>query len=161
MGILMDPLLTTKVKKNGFLKDKPGNKYLQSLQQIMNMRVFCKGKHEKLRGEGVCTAKAMPKYQVDKFYNGFVAMMDSYTRQRTKQKQQCTDDDDDEEEIELSVKIKNKKDRSYKHQICIDHDSQNGVAISVKSKSKKKKSKLSHLDRLKEPNPTSSSSQRK
>ena len=176
--ILIDPSIATKFKNNGFLKDEMGKEYLQSLEQIMNVRVFCKGKHPKQRIEGVFKAKQMTQYTLNKFYREFVEMVDFYQKQRSKQREKykmfvdriddarMRDDEDESEddgnEIELSLKFKNKNNTNYKHQICIDSDSQNNINIRVKSQSKKTiKSKLSPLDRLKEPNPTRSRKRRR
>merc|ERR1719361_2278432 len=161
--ILIDPLLATKVKNNGFLKDERGRKYLRSLEQVMSVRVFCKGKHRKDRIEGVLEAKPLSNYSLTKFYREFVDMVDFYQTERKKKRKKykeivdgMSESDEDGNEIRLSLKIKNKKNTKFKHRICIDgecSESTNNININIKTASKKR-TKLSALDRLKEPNPT-------
>ena len=80
--ILIDPTITTKTKNNGFLRYVAGRKYLQSLQEITNFRVFCKGTHKMDRIEGTIQSKNITKHQIRKFNQDFKSMMNTYQRER-------------------------------------------------------------------------------
>merc|ERR1711997_764287 len=80
--ILIDPAIISKKKNNAFLNYDRGRKYLQNLQQIINFRVFCRGKHKNDRIEGTIRAKNITKYQINKFNQSFKSTLDVYKKER-------------------------------------------------------------------------------
>ena len=80
--ILIDPTITTRTKNNGFLKYVAGRKYLQSLEEISNLRVFCKGIHKMDRIEGTIKGRTISKYQINKFNQDFKSLINVYRKER-------------------------------------------------------------------------------
>merc|ERR1712154_250489 len=85
MGYLMlNPVVSTKTVRRNFLDTKRGRKYIECLELVDNLKVFCRGIHSKERAQFDPSrrVKSHSKYSIRKFEEDFVETMKRYKMER-------------------------------------------------------------------------------